>query len=79
MAAKCQFNLESIPFEDLRLFLKFAAVAVCDSSFLSFFDVRDNSSNIFGCVTSLGSIVRNLAGSLGFFFLFGQSSSGKKI
>lgn len=73
MAAKCT---SSIPFEDLRIFLKFAAVAVCDSSFLSFFDVRDNPPHIFACVNAIGSILRKLIQELRINFNFSRSETG---
>jgi hypothetical protein len=79
MAAKCENNKDIIPFEDLEVFLKFASVAVCDSSFLNFFDVRDNPPHIFACITSLGSILRSVLDALNINYIFSPPSSGKWI
>lgn len=76
MALKCQVNVEEVPFEDVQVFLKFASVAVCDSSFLSFFDVRDNPSHIFTCVTSMGQILRKLVTRMKINFTFNLAEIG---
>lgn len=75
MSTKCQKST-IIPFEDLRVFLKFAAVAVCDSSFLSFFDVRDNPPHIFACVSAVGNILRKLVQDLRINFSFSNAETG---
>ncbi|XP_035714304.1 huntingtin isoform X3 [Folsomia candida] len=74
MSTKCQKST-IIPFEDLRVFLKFAAVAVCDSSFLSFFDVRDNPPHIFACVSAVGNILRKLVQDLRINFSFSNAET----
>lgn len=49
-----------IPVQRLRTFLNFASGAFSDSSFVSFFNVRDNPHHVFICARSLHHLVEQL-------------------
>jgi len=77
MASKCQASdKEQFPFEEMLVFLDFASVAVCDPSFLNFFDVRDNPPHIFTCISSLESIVSSIMNCLDINYVFCSTGSG---
>ncbi|ODN00588.1 Huntingtin, partial [Orchesella cincta] len=55
-----QRDTKDIPVRQLRTFFDFASAAFSDSSFVSFFNVRDSPNHIFICVRSLSLLVKQL-------------------
>ncbi|CAG7730919.1 unnamed protein product [Allacma fusca] len=69
MKATCA-TASKAPVEYLKPFLSFAALVIRDSSFMRFFNVRDDPASVFVCVKSLGVVLRHIVRTFNLNFSF---------